>query len=341
MMKPYLLLLLLVLIPVQATSALMINEIACGTAGDDWVELFLYDTEDVSMDISGLYVTMYYGTNEPLAVEPVTLCSRDRPETPYDDRYAVVHLTSPITDETDLTGDTNHNGYIDLYCNNYSGSLWNSDGIVAIDIDDDPGNGGIIDFCAYSNRDGSLNETIMSYILDAQGAGQWTVCGEPNLQLCLVPIDNDGLASHMSIIRTRTNDTNGPDDFTVTTFQTPGRDNIGPINTGGNTRLFSSRKKKITFVPSHPTLGTGKIDLFVYNPCNIRFKIFTSVGLCIFESPLYRDVFPGEFSIPWDFRGRGRRASSGFYIGRIEGTSTKLKKQETSVVYIIVSRYGR
>ena len=47
-------------------------------------------------------------------------------------------MTEPIkSDETDITGDTNQNGYIDVYCNNYYNSLWNSDCAVAIDDNED------------------------------------------------------------------------------------------------------------------------------------------------------------------------------------------------------------
>ena len=94
-------------------SHLLINEIACGTSGEDWVELFYQSDEREELDISKLYVTMYYGSNEPLSNDPVTIYSYDRPETPYDDRFIVVNLTNPaMPDETDITGDTNQNGYI-------------------------------------------------------------------------------------------------------------------------------------------------------------------------------------------------------------------------------------
>ncbi|MCP4138666.1 MAG: hypothetical protein GY754_47355, partial [bacterium] len=96
---------------------LVINEVVCGATNGDWVELKLRSTGKESMDISNLYITMYYGTNENLAAEPVTIYSYDRPETIYDDRFVVVHLTEPSTpDETDATGDTNGNGVVDLYC---------------------------------------------------------------------------------------------------------------------------------------------------------------------------------------------------------------------------------
>src|SRR4030042_2028015 len=123
--KVLLITLVLILSGSQLEAALQINELATNTS-DDWIELALVSPVKVSKDISKLYVTMYYGNNEPLGTDPVTIYSYDRPETPYDDRYVVVHCARPDTpDETDLTGDTNGNGYIDVYCNNYFASLWN------------------------------------------------------------------------------------------------------------------------------------------------------------------------------------------------------------------------
>jgi len=39
-----------------------------------------------------------------------------------------------------------------------------TDCVVSIDNDDDPSNNGILDFIAYSNRDGTPNTTIESYM---------------------------------------------------------------------------------------------------------------------------------------------------------------------------------
>lgn len=319
---------------------LLINEIACGTSGDDWVELFFNGQDGKSMNISGLYVTMYYGENEPLSAEPVTIYSYDRPVTPYDDRFAVVHLTDAYTpDETDKTGDTNRNGYIDIYCNNYSSSLWNTNCVVAIDTDDDPSNGGIIDFAAYTNMDGSLNDTIRSYVESAQNRSEWQRSSGSDFPDCMIDIGKDGLSAYTSISRKNTPDTNSPGDFEVTKYMTPGRENIlqGSRTSGG--RLIKSKRKSFTFIPSCPEYGDGNIDLFVYEQCCIRLRIFTSTGMMIYESPLYRDVNPGNFTVKWDLRGKGKRARTGLYIGHIEATSRKLRKTESKKIYVILSRY--
>jgi hypothetical protein len=319
---------------------LLINEIACGTSGDDWVELYFQSDERERIDISKLFVTMYYGTNEHLSDNSITIYSYDRPETPYDDRFAVVHLTNAyMPDETDFTGDTNHNGYIDIYCNNYSGSLWNSDGVIAIDNDDEPDNGGIIDFAAYSNRDGSPNETIRAYVIRAQDLSQWSKYSGENIQDCMIDIGSDGLSPTMTISRSNYSDRNSMDDFQITRYQTPGRPNIfnGSVKKEGC--LFKTIKRKVTIIPSHPVLGEGTIDIFVYETCNIRFRIFSSIGMLIHESPLYRNICPGRFSLKWNCRRMNRPACTGLYIGHIEATSSSLKKSDKEYVYIILSRY--
>lgn len=321
------------------SAQLLINEIACATSGDDWVELFYKSNKREKQDISKLFVTMYYGINERLADEAVSIYSYDRAETPYDDRFIIVHYTdTPVVDETDRTGDTNRNGYIDIYCNNYSASLWNSDGIVAIDTDDDPSNGGIIDFVAYSNRDGSPNETISGYVFQAIQQGEWHSHIRDNIQTNMVDIGIKGLLSHMTISRDG-KDTNGPSDFKTTTFQTPGKKNIFSESFSGNKRIFRPLRKKITAIPGHIRLGKARIELFIYEVCNIRFRIFSSIGMLIYESPLYSDLLPGRYSLSWKLKGAGRRACTGLYIGHIEASSSKLKRTEKDYIYIIVSHY--
>ena len=318
---------------------LLINEIACETAGDDWVELFYYDEEETSIDISSLFVTMYYGTNERLGDESITLYSRDRAETPFDDRFSVVHLIRPgMNDETDSTGDTNGNGVLDVYCNNYFSSLWNTDCVVAIDTDDEPTNGGMIDFATYSNRDGSLNATIGSYTGSAIGVGQWVGLAGDNGQACMVDTGPRGLATHQSIARATLHDSNSQTDFVVTSVQTPGRENIISGNFGGTRRLFRALKKTSVLAVEQGSGTPSSIDVFVYEPCNLRFRVFSPLGRLIYESPLYCDVYPGPFSMPWDVRGSGRRASTGLHIGLIEATAPRLKRSDSERVFIIPIR---
>jgi len=317
---------------------LLISEIAPATAGDDWVEIFFRGSCGERVDISRLYVTMYYGPNEPLSADPVSLHGCDLPATRYDDRYAVVHLTAPnVPDETDLTGDTNGNGAIDLHCANYSGSLWNSDCVVAIDTDDEP-SGGIIDFAAYSNRDGSGSDDILGYVALARDQLQWETSGMQDLQLCMVDIGARGLDAYRSIARLDVPDTNSREDFAVTSFQTPGRPNI--FSTGAaRGDLFTPMEKRITVVPGHPLHGECAVALTVSEPCSLRLRVFTPTGMMVHESPLLRNVPPGLHRLTWDLRGRGRTAGTGIYLALVEGTSSALRRSQREVLYLIVSRY--
>jgi hypothetical protein len=317
---------------------LIINEFVTNTDAD-WVELCMAGNERKKMDISNLYVTMYYGTNEKLGLEPITIFSYDRPETPYDDRFVVVHLAQPgIPDETDRTGDTNGNGYIDIYCNNYSGSLWNTDGVIAIDTDDDPDNGGIIDFVYYSNRDGNPHSSISSYLASAQSLHQWQAYAGPNAQECGVFIGPKGLEPHMSVSRTNQNDTNSANDFAVTSIQTPGKQNIIlPVII--SKRLFKTLRKTITYVPGHGIFGKGEIPLFIFTPCFIKFRVFSVTGMILHESPLYPSVQPGFFNLYWTPILHQSKNPTGLYLCKIEAVNSALRKSEEATIYFILSRY--
>ncbi|MBN1531969.1 MAG: hypothetical protein JXA20_04845 [Spirochaetes bacterium] len=315
-------------------SGLLVNEVVCG-APEDWAELFLQGGAEEEMEISPLFVTMYYGTNERLADSAVTLFGSDRPGTPWDDRFAVVHPAAPgMKDETDAAGDLNGNCIRDLYCDNYYASYWNSDCVVAIDGDDDPGNGGILDFLAYSNRDGSPNGTIMTYVQEAVACGQWHGCGG-DLQLCCVDIGTDGLEPHMAIVRKGAGDTDGPEDFTVSTVQTPGRPNIAMMYDGGR-RLIVPLKSRILVTPLG-ILG-GEIPLFVYQNCALRFSLYTAAGREVYRSPFPEAASPGLFSLRWHPLAARCRLLAGLYIGRIEAVSSSLNLAEEKTIYVIMER---
>ena len=309
--------LLFILYPSMLYAQLLINEIACNVVGSDWVELFLYSAQPLSMDISSLYVTMYYGTNEPLSQSPVTIYSYDRPQTPWDDRFVVVHLTDPLTpDECDATGDTNGNGVLDVYCNNYVNSLWNTDCVVAIDTDDDPSNGGIIDFVAYSNRDGALNQTIGQYVASAIQQGQWmgTVSEE-----YMVDIGKSGLLEYQSIIRKEVTDSNSLDDFVITPYLTPGRPNILPIKHAK--RIFIRVSKKTVLNKK----ALEQLQIFVLQPCILRVRLFSSRGYKIYESPLL-SAMPGFYCIDWVRHLQKIRC--GMYLGTVEAQDSKNRQRE-------------
>jgi hypothetical protein len=322
----------------QLKAKLLINEFVTNTS-DDWIELTLVSPVKEKMDISKLYVTMYYGKNEPLSTDPITIYSYDRPETPYDDRFVVVHCARPDTpDETDLTGDTNGNGYIDVYCNNYFASLWNTESVVAIDTDDDPANGGILDFVYYSNRDGKPNDTIASYVSAAQSQSQWQAYSGENIQECAVFIGSDGLSSYASVARKNQPDSNNAGDFTVTTIQTPGKPNMTESLFMGK-RLFKPLRKNITIIPGHLLFGGGNIPVFVFAPCYMKLRVFSMTGILIHESPPFPSVNPGPFNLFWNPLFQHRKPVTGLYLCKIEAVNPALRISQEETIYLMLSHY--
>ena len=190
----FLLLLLIRAVPADG-GELLISEITPEGSPCDWIEICFSSCDEKRIDVSGLFVTVYYGGEEKLSVDPVTMYSRDNPSTPYDERYVVVRFAEG-EDETDYTGDVNGNGMIDVYV---SGTApWNTDSVVGID-DNSELSDGCIDFCAYSNYDSSTNSTVLSFVSESSAAGCWnTDCG---IKSSFVNIGVTGLVSSQSIIR--------------------------------------------------------------------------------------------------------------------------------------------
>jgi hypothetical protein len=330
--KSIILLLTIMLCPLSSDAKLVINEISTSSS-PNWVELKL--TGDTpAMDISGLMVTMYYGRSENIAQSPVTLKNFNDPATSFDDRFAVIQFTSdPIPDETDEAGDLNGNGVRDLYCDNYG--LWNTDCAIAIDTDRDPGNGGIIDFAALSNRDGSINNSIAGYITKAAEHGAWESCSSENLQNCAVDIGSSGLNSYSTASRREGDDTNTHRDFTVTRFATPGRENI--INTGDRKKILKSESKKIIHIySSNPS--QIRISLFLFEQSSIKGRIFSSTGVPLYSSELMKDINPGYFIFSVNDRDLKGKILTGIYPVKIEAVSKSNRGSETVKLLLVIVR---
>lgn len=317
------------MLPVYA--GILINEISAG-GKSDWVELKA--TDDISAaDISSLFVTMYYGTNEKIAGETVTLRGKNIPETPYDDRFAVIHFSSSgERDETDAAGDINNNGVRDLYCCN--NSLWNTDCVTAIDTDDEPENGGIIDFVAFSGRDGTPNSIISGYMKSASDSGEWLQCNSSNTQECMVFTGEKGMNSYSTLSRKSSGDTNTPEDFTVTPYATPGKENIIKKESKKN-KIAKPLSEKITYKPGR-SQGCIPFHLFIYRQCSVKIKIFNAAGTGIFSSKLIKDINPGYFTLKikeTDLRGK---ILTGLFPVFIEAYADG--KTDKSVVYLVMIR---
>ncbi len=309
----------------------VINEVSAG-GSNDWIEISVTAETD-SCDISQYFVTMYYGTNEKIAGSPVTVRNSDIPSTPYDDRFVVVHFSSsPVEDETDATGDTNCNGVLDVYCRNYG--LWNTDCVVAIDTDDDPDNGGILDFIAFSNRDGSINSTIKGYIEAGSNTGQWESCISPNLQDCCIYTGKDGLNIWSTISRIKGPDTNSQADFIVTPYATPGRENITSAGNGRH-KLFKALSRELAH-----RYGSGSISipLFLYEKCSVKLRIFTSTGLTVYSSELEADLNPGFYTFRAPERDLKGRILTGLYMVKIEATGSRSGTESVTVFLVIAGK---
>ncbi len=322
--------LLLVLFQAESHGALVISEFTT-SASSDWVEVQLRGEE--AMDISPLLVTMYYGSNESLADEPVTLRGSDLPDTPWNDRYAVIHFTDVGEDETDSAGDINGNGIRDIYCQNYSGTLWNTDGIVAIDSDDDPENGGILDMVAYSHHDGGYHSTILGYIEAGIDQGQWMPDREGGPG-CF-DIGENGLKSHMSVSRKEGEDSNSADDFQVTPYQTPGRPNIFPSKKNRFPLIQLSGTGKKILLGGSSKNDRANIRLLVHENCRVSFQVFSVSGLSVSSRQVLEECYPGIHEISWK---PPARLVTGLYLGLIEATSRGSGRYSRMVIYLIISR---
>ena len=312
----------------MAYSAIIINEVSFNT-NSDWIELKATNPSD-NFDIAALFVTMYYGTNESIAQSATSLKGTDDPQTPFDDRFAVIHFTSEnLQDETDLAGDLNKNGIRDLYCNNYG--LWSTDCVVAIDTDDDPANNGIIDFMAFSNRDGSPNSTIKSYLDYAILYNQWiNYTGNP--QECMIWTGDYSSMSYPSLSRINSNDTNSPSDFILTPYSTPGRENIVNLKVSAN-KLISPVKNKITTILTNNNQNIT-FPLFVYRDCSIKIRIFNSAGSAIFSSTIITNAAPGYFNPSINTSMLRGKLLTGLYLVKVEAISEK--NSDNATIYLIM-----
>lgn len=325
--------LIFLLSPLYLNAGLVINEVSTNSS-PNWVELKLAGNTP-SMDISPLMVTMYYGKSEIIADSSVTLKNYNDPSTPFDDRFAVIHFTSePFPDETDEAGDINGNGVRDLYCDNYG--LWNTDCVVAIDTDKDPGNGGIIDFVALSNKDGSIHKSIAGYIVKAVDQGAWESCSSENLQDCAVDIGPSGLNSYSTVSRKSGEDTNSLHDFALTPFATPGRENIIDPDRGKRKILKIESKKIIHIYRNNPSLI--RIPIFLFEQSSIKVRIFSSTGVSLYSSDLIKDRNPGEFIFTIKDRDLKGKSLTGIYPVKIEAVAKSNKGSETQTVLLIIVR---
>lgn len=212
---------------VYGASTILINEVAFGeTGGTDWVELYCVDDDSgAGVDIQGYCLTDLDGTDLTLTTKPVTMYATDREITSYDDRYVVVHWENNADDETDITGDTNGNGYLDLYIPTTGVDFTATDDQCALDTDTDYSNGGILDAVCWSNNDDTFSEA--SDINNYLATTQWPSAGNTAVEFNAVCWTNsDEVDAGESIGRdSSSTDTNNKDDWHHFITGTPGEAN--------------------------------------------------------------------------------------------------------------------
>jgi hypothetical protein len=101
----------------------------------------------------------------------------------------------------------------------------------------------------------------------------------------------------------------------------------------GKRKLFRTGSKET----SH-RYGSGniKIQLFVFESCSIKVRIFNSTGFTIYSSELKEDINPGyyTFSIP-EKQLRGKTLT-GLYPVKIEAAG-KSSRSESAIIYLVIA----
>ncbi len=308
----------------QNSRNIIISEVYYSSSGNDWVEIKCISSGSDGIDISSFYATMYYGTNERLSADQITLYSFDKPDTPYDDRFAVIYLTSSKPDETDFTGDANKNGILEIHCNNYSSSLWNSEAVIALDTNDDP-NDGMIDFLFYSNQDSSINSNVEDYVTSAVATSEWKISGN-NIQLSSVKINDS--QNNISIIRNSYSDTNSSNDFKISAQLTPGKENIFKNPSRIDKKLFNIPLKKNIFSAKQNQIF---LNINTNTSVIIEGRLFTSDGFMISKSEKYSLPISGNYNIELKLK---KHTVPGLYVALLEANS-EFKVQKEKFVLVI------
>jgi len=180
----------------------LINELSPLDSNHDWAELYV---QSGTGSIANFILTDLDGTDSELASEAVTVAADD---------FIVVHWVSGV-DETDLVGDLNENGYIDLYLSDTS--LSGTDDQLVLKNGDE-----ILDAVIWSNYDGSIANSELQDNQDLLAGGDWIGNFGPNDQSGAVTLGE----LDQSLARLDTSDTDTKDDWMILEIATPGEPNV-------------------------------------------------------------------------------------------------------------------
>lgn len=192
----------------DGTIAGAITEIAPGISGGDFIEIYI----DAPSNIQGCKV--YEGGSLIKTFQPATVKKGD---------FIVVWASKNGVDETDVTGDTNRNGYWDVYSEESSPGITNTDGSVTLIH----ANGEIVDFMTFAeNDDMDYASTLQSGYNNAVSQNQWSPAASTEEEYVAGSfLWSKSTAKSMSRKKTTNNlpqDTNTKDDWAETSL-TPGR----------------------------------------------------------------------------------------------------------------------
>lgn len=299
----------------QATVVIKITEVAPSISGGDFIEYFV----QTAGSISGW--TAKKGT---------TVLKTFPTLTPKAGQHIVLHVASSSTpDETDVTGDTNGNGYIDLFSTD--SGLAGTDGTMTLLNEDSD----IVDFVGYADDSATYTGTESAYN-DAVAANQWLPSATSDPQYISGSVAWSGLSTQsMSRVPDSSGnptDNNRKDDW-ILGNQSPG-DGFGtvPQKTASTLEVFQS--------PFSP-FGDGRFNkaLIAYNvPENslITIRVFDLQGRQV--RTLLDAVSGGGASAStfWDGKDDfGNVLPVGIYLVNVEAqdkSSGDLKKSSKSVV---------
>jgi len=207
-----------------------------------WVELHVVAAPSSGTDIENYVLDDLDGTPNPLGTSPMTVHQGD---------YVVVHFRTGLPDETDTTGDTNGNGYLDIY--EETESLGTEDQILLID-----GAGNYMDAVAWSDQDNFPSSYEMNDVQTLNSYGQWNLKGSSATQRdCF---NSWGFAPTDTIAR-YSSDNDNYTDFRRTTTMTPGAANIFTTDGTGAIAITDGNGVETYYYASNNSILTSNTTL--------------------------------------------------------------------------------
>ncbi|MBI5555082.1 MAG: lamin tail domain-containing protein [Elusimicrobia bacterium] len=187
-----------------------ITEVSFASAVD-WVELYNYG--DTALDISHFMLTDLDGTTDTAFAElPVTLPPG---------KYAVVYWDEAGIDETNVAGDLNGNGVIDLYVSDTSLSA-TDDQIVLMSA---ASGGQFVDTICWANQSGGFSPGEENDLLLLSGQGMWKLGGAGPSEADCVNSKDITVDQSFGRLTATAVDNNDSSDWKLFKLPTPGKDN--------------------------------------------------------------------------------------------------------------------